>query len=286
MKWIDKCLGSIYDSTILLDVIIIDNGSTDGTQNYVKINFPNTVFIQNERNLGFGKANNIGIKYAIKYDYDYVYLLNQDAWIEHDTIEKLIKIHILHPEYGVLSPIQMEATMHRFDKNLAMACGEKQCPGLISDLYTGKMKEVYNIDFVMAAHWLVSIECLKIVGGFASIFSHYGEDDNFLRRVIYQGYKVGICPTAKAVHDREFRNNSPQKIIYLIYTSFLSIATNINKPLRIAYTKGLCFLIIFELRNILKYHSFSPFKYIGIGCFMYFKVLQNRKIMKTKGAFL
>ena len=55
-----------------------------------KSNYPEAIFIQNSENAGFGKANNIGIKYALKKEFDFLYLLNQDAWIYPDTISLLI----------------------------------------------------------------------------------------------------------------------------------------------------------------------------------------------------
>ena len=90
MKWIDRCLGSVYASGMPADVIVIDNGSSDGTPEYVGKQFPEAVLISTGENHGFGKANNIGFSYALEKGYDYVYLLNQDAWIFPDTFSRLV----------------------------------------------------------------------------------------------------------------------------------------------------------------------------------------------------
>ena len=66
MKWVDRCFDSLIDSTYPNDVFVVDNGSTDGTQDYIKSKYPNVIFVQSGENLGFGKANNLGFKYAIE----------------------------------------------------------------------------------------------------------------------------------------------------------------------------------------------------------------------------
>jgi len=93
MQWIDKCLDSLIHSSIPLNIIIIDNLSTDGTVDFIKHKYPTVELVETGKNLGFGKANNIGITHAVKQNADYVFLLNQDAWVGLNTIDELVKIH-------------------------------------------------------------------------------------------------------------------------------------------------------------------------------------------------
>ena len=72
MGWIDRCLQSVNDSQGNIDTIVIDNGSSDGTQQHIKTVFPHVYFVQSQVNLGFGKANNIGFRHAIDNNYEYV----------------------------------------------------------------------------------------------------------------------------------------------------------------------------------------------------------------------
>src|SRR5574344_2140153 len=89
MQWYDKCFGSLQASSVPVHTIVIDNASGDNTVAYIKEQFPNVHIIESKTNLGFAKANNIGIKYAMDNNADYVFLLNQDAWIEEDTLSVL-----------------------------------------------------------------------------------------------------------------------------------------------------------------------------------------------------
>ena len=95
MKWIDKCLSSILSSSIHLTPIVVDNNSADNTAEYILSDYPNTILIKSHINLGFGQANNKGIQYALQNGATHVLLLNQDAWIAPDMIEKMLHIWMI-----------------------------------------------------------------------------------------------------------------------------------------------------------------------------------------------
>ena len=103
MEWYERCFSSFRSSTIPVTTVVVDNDSQDGSVDYIRREFPEIVVIKSPENLGFGKANNIGIRYALDHGADYVFLLNQDAWIDPDALERLVSIHKKHPEYGLLS---------------------------------------------------------------------------------------------------------------------------------------------------------------------------------------
>lgn len=218
MPWIEKSLNSCRASSVRVQVFIVDNGSTDGTQEYVIENYPEIVLYQSQKNLGFGRANNIGLQKALDESYDYVYLLNQDAWVFPDTLNNLINVHKKHPEYGVLSPMQLQANGLHFDEKFlhnVISTAQSGRERLEEGWYFNRLSEIYEVNFVMAAHWLISRKCIKTVGGFSPTFPHYGEDDNYLQRCRYWGMKVGIVPSAKAIHDRENRIDSEEKSQYI-----------------------------------------------------------------------
>lgn len=207
MKWIDRCLGSLSVSQEPSDVFIVDNGSDDGTPEYVSEHFPEAMVYVSNVNLGFGKANNIGLEYALKHGYEYVYLLNQDAWVMPDTFGILIDAMEKDRALGILSPMQMADGMERPDPRF-----ERWCPRRALKDVAGKRKngKVYEVSFVMAAHWMMSRECVDNVGGFSPAFVHYGEDDNMVHRAQAKGYKVAVHSGALAVHDRQMRPMSKE----------------------------------------------------------------------------
>lgn len=210
MQWHDRCFSSLRRSIMPVQTVVIDNGSSDGTVDFIKENYPEIHIVENHENLGFGKANNLGMRYALDHGADYVFLLNQDAWIEPDTIENLVGIHQEHPEYGILSPMHLNAEKNGIEHLLLGRLDDHRTtdPALFEDLYFGRLQEVYETKYVNAAAWLLQRKTLETVGGFDPLFFIYGEDDNYINRVLYHGMKIGICPKTRLVHD----NNRPRPL--------------------------------------------------------------------------
>ena len=239
-QWYDRCFASLRESTIPVQTVVVDNDSNDGTVEYIKEHYPEIHLIESKENLGFGKANNIGMRYALDHGCDYVFLLNQDAWVDANTLEKLVGIHLKRPEYGILSPIHLNAEKTGIEKGLIAYLDDRRVTdkALFEDLYFGRLKEVYDTKYVNAAAWLLPRKTLETVGGFDPIFSHYGEDDDYLHRVKYHKLKTGICPSCIAVHDTVRRISSADKKVQTKDSVLLAEVTDINEQINVG---GLCF---------------------------------------------
>lgn len=217
-RWIERCLNSIYSSSIKAIPIVIDNGSSDYTVSIIKEKFPDTIFLESGGNVGFGKANNIGIKYALEKGCEYVYLLNQDAWVDLTVFETLLDLMSRYPDFAILSPVQITASRKKVDSNfMKHDINDSSCPELKQDLLLNRTKEIYEIDAAMAAHWMLRLSAIQKVGLFSDAFPHYGEDNNLINRFHYFRYKVGVCPYVFAVHDREERKRTPEQSVKMLY---------------------------------------------------------------------
>lgn len=229
MKWAERCFKSLRQSSVPVKCSIIDNGSTDGTQEYIKTHFPEIDFTQSELNLGFGKANNIGIEKAHKEGADFFYLMNQDAWIYEDSIEKLLKVYDSYSnkkEIGILSPMHIDGTEKKLDIFLDKYIAINFKSRLISDLYFQTLDSFYEIQFINAAHWLIPRETIETVGGFNPYFFHYGEDVEYVNRVLFHKKKTLLVPASKVVHDGK---QLLDKVDYNKYPD-LRVETNIMNP--------------------------------------------------------
>lgn len=234
-QWYDRCFTSLRESTIPVQTIVVDNASNDGTVEYIRENYPEIHLIESKENLGFGRANNIAMRYALDNGCDYVFLLNQDAWIEPDTLAKLVEIHKKYPDYGILSPMHLNVEKDKIEKGLINYLDDKKITdkALFEDLYFNRLREVYNTNYVNAAAWLLPRKALETVGGFDPIFTHYGEDDNYMHRVLYHNIKIGVCPLCRVVHDTERRIIASNKKVQNSDAVLLAEATNINEHVNI-----------------------------------------------------
>jgi len=202
-QWYDRCFSSLRNSEIPVQIVVVDNASSDDTVEYIRTNFPEVHLIESAVNLGFGKGNNIGIRYALDIGSDYIFLLNQDAWIEKNTLSKLID-GFKNKNVGIVSPIHLNGSYTGLDLDFALYMSAK----FISDSYLRNMEDYYFVPMVNAAAWLISAECIQTVGGFDTLlFAHYGEDDNYCQRVLYHGFKIAVCTKSTICHDREFRED-------------------------------------------------------------------------------
>ncbi|MDP3945575.1 MAG: glycosyltransferase family 2 protein [Lutibacter sp.] len=206
-KWIKACLESVINSIIPLSIIVVDNNSTDDTVTIIKNDFTNVNLLEQNENFGFGIANNIGISYALKNETDYVFLLNQDTTIEKDTIEQLVKLAKVNPDYGILSPIHLNGNGSYLDDSFLYYVNNNYCKNFISDFVLSKPKQdIYDLPMINAAAWLLPRNTLETVGGFDSMFFLYGEDDNYVQRVKFHNLKIGITPLTKIRHDSNNNN--------------------------------------------------------------------------------
>jgi len=101
-NWIEKNINSILTSDYPISILVIDNKSTDNTLAILS-QFPAVEIIKSQHNLGFGKANNIGIQYAFKNKSDAVFLLNQDTRIFKNTISSLVAVLKQNTNLGIIS---------------------------------------------------------------------------------------------------------------------------------------------------------------------------------------
>ena len=219
--WLERCLGSLRHSFYPVDTVVIDNGSTDQTIQRIRKDYPEIRLLPQNKNLGFGRANNIGMQIALTEGYDFVFLLNQDAWIDSNTIGKLVELSQSHPQYGILSPVHLTGK------------GDKPDPGFgyyaqIQQLDQLSDKNILPIPFANAALWMIPVSVLKKVGGFSPLFYHYGEDKDFVNRLTYHDYQVGYSPRVFGNHDREYRPLTHQVFLRTEYVYHLSEYANIH----------------------------------------------------------
>ena len=212
-KYALECIASLKSQPSLLsiEIIVVDNGSTDGTPEAIRTEFPDVTLIENRANLGFAKANNIGMASSRG---KYVCLVNSDVVIPPGCLEKMVEFMGVHPEIGVLGPKMVSpdggigASVMRLPtvwNTLCCALGmHKVFPrsallgGFSMDAYS--YDAVDNVEVLTGWFWMIPRKALQMVGGLDEQFFMYGEDIDWCHRFLDAGWQVVFYPDAGALH--------------------------------------------------------------------------------------
>ncbi len=213
LKVISDCLRSICASTHStdLDVIVSDNGSTDGSIEFIRKEFPQVRLIENGANLRFAKGNNVAIRAS---QGEYVLILNPDTIIHDGTLDKMVAFADTHPEAGAFGcRVVYEdgafqpciRPLHTLRSEWCAALGLGPL-AYISDwfhpgVYMGwKGDKERTVGWLAGCFILIRGELLKRLGGFDEQFFYYYEDTDLCRRVWETGYTILYTPEATITH--------------------------------------------------------------------------------------
>ncbi|MEE9614012.1 MAG: glycosyltransferase family 2 protein [Thermodesulfobacteriota bacterium] len=202
MKFLDACLGSIYSRDLSsVEVILVDNGSTDGSVDFVRERFSRTVVLENTENLGFAAGNNMGISLAKG---KYVLVLNNDTKLSNGFLEKLaLAAETSESNVGMWAPkilslespdvIDSVGGLVLYPDGIARGRGR-----LEKDL--GQFDGLTEIFFPSACAALYKKEMLDDIGLFDEEFFAYCEDTDLGLRARLAGWKALSVPDAVLYH--------------------------------------------------------------------------------------
>ncbi len=222
-KYTKKCLESIYQKTkdIDFDIFVVDNNSSDGSQEMIKYNFPQIKLIENEQNVGFGCANNQAIKLSKA---KYVFLLNPDTILLNNAIRILYYFinskgnkgvgccggdifdqnmlpTISHGHFPTLKHIIFEFGLSKIFKSYFI--------NNISDGIANYGYKIKNVQYISGSAMLIRKEALDRIGLFDEDFFLYYEETEICYRIVKSGYRIMLVPQAKIIH---YTSKSVEKI--------------------------------------------------------------------------
>jgi len=220
-----KCLESIYKLDYPnFQVIVVDNNSTDGSFEEARLSFGKFNFIKNNQNIGFAAGNNVAIKWALEKMADFVFLLNNDALLEGDTLIKLIDVAKKDKNIGILSPV-----IYKGNSDIIWFSGGKINWFKMRAQHQDSIKQT---QYITGCAMLIRKEIFKKIGLLDEKFFLYYEDVDFSFRARKNNFKLKIVPTAKVFHF-EKSSESLNKIYYLVVSGIRFFRKNSNLLLRI-----------------------------------------------------
>ena len=209
-QYIEDCLSSLATQTYRpYEIILVDNGSGDDSVELVREQFPQVQIIQNAENLGFARANNIGIRYTLGSGCDYFVFLNYDTVVVEDWLEELVGCVKRNPKVGIC---QSKIYIYSADEpgriinsigNEAHFLGFGFC-GALGEEDGEKYQEDREITFASGSAMLVRREVLEEIGFFDEDFFLYQEDLDLCMRARLAGWSVYLASRSKVHHKYAF----------------------------------------------------------------------------------
>ena len=220
------CLKSIFDTSVSLDleVIVIDNASTDGSPQAIKNQFPQAKLIENATNTGFTTANNQGIAQAAG---EYILLLNSDTIVKPNAIQTLADYLDQHPRVGIAAPQLLNPNgsiqpnggfLPRLSNIAAWMLFIDDLSWVKSWFWSYQLRDVAyfkatrSLGWVQGAAMILRRSLLDQIGPLDEHIFMYGEDVEICYRAKAAHWQVMLIPQAQVVH-QSFGSGSPGKAI-------------------------------------------------------------------------
>jgi N-acetylglucosaminyl-diphospho-decaprenol L-rhamnosyltransferase len=207
LPWLERCLESLRG----LPTVVVDHGSTDGTQERLAERFTDVRLVEQD-NLGLAAGWNRGMREAAGARY--FLILNSDAWLVGDAARQLVEFMDAHPEAGYVGPrlLNPDGTVQRSARGFPTLWRlateylflRKLAPRTraLNAFYAGDFRHdrVYEAEFLMGACMLVRREAVDQVGGLDEDFFFFSEETDWCYRFRLAGWKVLFYPGAEVVH--------------------------------------------------------------------------------------
>lgn len=186
------------------EVIVIDNGSVDGTYDYVSQNFPKVKIVRTEKNLGYSGGFNLGLDYAFNQLHaDYVLVSNNDVKADPNAIQELINVVVTDEKIGFVT-----GKVYYYDQpNIFQTVGKCEHPIRWNGDHIGNREEDIgqydNVEeriFADDVFTLVNGKMYKEIGGYDTTFFLQSEEYEWQARAKKHGYKIMYTPYAKIWH--------------------------------------------------------------------------------------
>lgn len=209
-RWLGECLATLLDSELgadlRLDVVLVDNASTDGGPDFVARRFPSVEIVRNRANLGFAGANNVGMALALARGADHVLLLNPDTRTPKNLVQGLVDFLQHWPRHGVVGPLQVEYTpdggqsdkLNAWSRD-ALAAGEGHIfvnDGVEHAAHAGgpegRAPGTLEHAYVQGAALMCRTAVLREVGLFDERYHTYYEECDLCRRARWAGWRVAL----------------------------------------------------------------------------------------------
>jgi len=247
-------------------IMVIDNGSRDGSQTAISQSFPDVYLLENKRNIGYVKAVNQGIANGLNMAVNYIWIFNNDVTVEENSLRKLVEVGQQDENIGVIAPVIYSYKNPEVIENI----------GYQINFWIGRLKfgcdvfqnyndEYAEVDSQLGCSILIKSTVVEMVGNFQAIYNLYFEETDFNVRAKKKGFRVVVVKDAKVWHKTASTMNK-----FILRRAYLLLRN----------------LFLFELFNAQLKHLlvFIPYYFvIHLPYFLFYGSIYGLKIKFKKG---
>lgn len=217
-----KSLEKINKKNLVLKTIIVDNSTRGFPADKLKKLFPAVWYLSNQKNIGFGAANNIGIRLALKNKADYILLLNPDTKADYDKdfLPKMTKFMESNPRVGAVGPCLVHPVLEKIYYDYGGYVNKKLARASHLNQVKKSKQKFFWRDFVSAACMLAKADVFQKVM-FDERYFLYLEDVDFCMQLKQNEYKIANLSTAYVWHRGSTSVSEKEKILYSWKSSLL-----------------------------------------------------------------
>ncbi|MCL4488738.1 MAG: glycosyltransferase family 2 protein [Chloroflexi bacterium] len=202
------------------EIVVVDNGSTDGSVGALKSQHPDVAVIENGRNLGYAEGFDAGLEYAHRTGVRYFLILNNDTVVDPDLLSALVRVAESDRRIGFVS-----GKVYFYDEpNKLQTAGRQDHPLLLveghigsGEIDQGQYDEIKDFDFLDDIFLLVSREAYQDTGGYDPNFFLYYEETDWCARVRRAGYRLVYAPQARVWHKHGKSTGGSKGPLYAFY---------------------------------------------------------------------
>lgn len=219
-------------------IVVVDNGSDDGSVEAIRERFPAVALIENEENLGYAAGNNKGVAYALQAGVNFILILNNDTLVDPEMLAHLIAVAEANPQVGAVGP---KIYYHAQPGRIWFAGGAINWQGMFTanvgmdEEDRGQFEEVKPVDFLPGCALLIKRAAWEDIGPFDSRFFMYWEETDWCARARQAGYDLLFVPQARMWHKVSpvDQSESPRILYYMTRNRFLFLHKNLPFPRKV-----------------------------------------------------
>lgn len=201
-----------------LGVLIVDNGSTDGSRERLEERFPEFSLVSTGENLGYAGGNNVGIRYWLDRGKDYIALVNNDVVVRSDFVAPLVAALRTDPRLGLAAPLILRkeepTKVQSAGLDVRILLGLTHLTGA-NQVDEGQYDGVRTVEFLMGACLCVRRVVFEEVGMLDESFFMYSEEVEFVKRASRAGFRAAVVGHSKIWHkSRTASNRVPGLVLY------------------------------------------------------------------------